>query len=86
MIDRSRLFRLAWRTARSLAASTGRKLRAEFPGALRAAWATLKDSNSIENVMAHEFDAIIAGIRAQKAAGPFRVPTSRGWRFANAGV
>lgn len=86
MIDRSHLFRLAWRKAHIAAVASGRRLRAVFPEALRQAWATLRDARSIESVMAREFGAIITEVRAQKAAGTFRLGMSRGWRFANAGV
>ena len=84
MIDRSRLFTIAWRFARRLAGESGRKVRAVFPEALRQAWATLHDPQSLDNVISREVEAIIAGIRAEKAAGTFRLTAGGGWRFANA--
>ena len=85
-INRSRLFTIAWRCARRSAAESGRTLRAVFAEALRQAWATLRDPQSLDNVIAREVDTIIAGIRAEKAAGTFRLVVGRGWRFANAHV
>lgn len=86
MIDRRTLFRTAWRYARTDAASSGRKLRAVFPDALRRAWAAFKDPNSVESRVTAEASKIIAEIRARKAACTFQPIRQQPWRFANAGM
>jgi hypothetical protein len=85
-IDRRTLFRTAWLYARWDANSSGRKLRAVFPDALRRAWATFKDRASVESRVSAEARKIIAEIHARKAADTFRPIRQQPWRFANAGM
>jgi hypothetical protein len=85
-IDRRILFHTAWRYAHWAANSSGRRVRAEFPEALRRAWAAFKDPGSIESRVTAEAGRIMAEIRARKTAGAFRPLRHRPWRFANAGM
>jgi len=85
-IDRRILFRTAWRYAHWAANSSGRRVRGEFPEALRRAWATFKDPRSVESRVTAEAGRIMAEIRARKTAGAFRPIHHRPWRFANAGM
>ena len=85
-IDRRTLFRTAWNYAHWAANSSGHRVRAEFPEALRRAWATFKDPSSVESRVTAEAGRIIAEIRTRKAAGTFRPIRHQSWRFANAGM
>lgn len=82
MIDRSLLFRTAWRNARNAAAAHGIALRAAFRDALRRAWAAMKAMARPAVSLAAETAAMIASIRAGKEAGE-RFVSSKPWRFAN---
>lgn len=83
VIDRSLLFRTAWRNARSAAAAHGIPLREAFRDALRRAWAHAKAMARPPASIATATDALVADIRAGKAAGE-RFVSSKPWRFANA--
>lgn len=86
-LNRSILFRTAWRNARLAAMSSGRALRAEFAKALRAAWASVKalarSATATASALASTAGAIAAELRAAKSAG-VTFGTAKPWRFANA--
>ena len=87
MINRSLLFRTAWRNARNAAAAHGIALRAAFRDALRRAWAAMKEMArpSPAPSIAAELAVICAETAARKAAGE-HLSSTRPWRFANASM
>lgn len=84
-IDRSTLFRTAWRNARAAAAARGVSVRSVLAEALGRAWDAMKAAARAAAALAAETAAMIASIRASKAAG-VRFGTSKPWRYVNAGA
>lgn len=85
MIDRSRLFRLAWQSARHTHSRRGTPLRQAFAAALRDAWASLKAAERAAAALRAQTDAMIAETRVLIASGA-RLAATRPWRFRNAGM
>lgn len=83
LLNRSILFRTAWRNARNAAAAHGIPLRAAFRDALRRAWAHAKAMARPPLDLTAATGELVADIRAAKAAGE-RFVSSKPWRFANA--
>lgn len=69
MLDRARLFRLAWSMARSAALAHRTRPRAEFGPALRKAWATLKESADRQRALTATIRAMIAEGKPKPVAG-----------------
>lgn len=82
-LNRSLLFRTAWRNARNAAAAHRIPIREAFAAALRRAWADFKARMRPTISIATATDTLIADIRARKAAGENFFST-KPWRFANA--
>ena len=83
MIDRSRLFRLAWQAARHTHSRHRTPLRQAFAEALRDAWAALKAAACSAAALSAQTKAMIAETRGLLAAG-VKLAATRPWRFANA--
>lgn len=83
LLNRSLLFRTAWRNARNAAAAHGIALRVAFRDALRRAWAHAKAMPRPHVDLTAATAALCADIRARKAAGENFFST-KPWRFANA--